>query len=180
MATSNEKSNLPFKERRPEIVFLMVFCLLLGGGFTLLSVNWVNDHLVEPFTAGVAKTSGLTLDLLGQDVTMENTVIRSPKFAVNIKNGCNGVETMIIFLAAVLAFPATWKSRGIGLLLGTLIIQLINLVRVVALFFTGAYYPALFDTSHTVIWQSVVVTAGVILFLIWARRFAEINESPTS
>jgi len=155
---------------RQEIRFLVLFVLVLGGGFTLISLNSINDHVIEPFTAGVAVASGWTLDLIGQDVAMDGTVIRNRRFAVNIKNGCNGVETMIIFLAAVLAFPASWRARLAGLAIGIVAIQLVNLVRVVALFLTGAYFPALFDSSHTVIWQTIVILFGVLLWIFWANR----------
>ncbi len=156
--------------RRRQILFLVLFVVILAGSFTLLSVNWVNDHLVVPFTAWVAWTSGEALRLLGQPVVLSGTVIRGPSFAVNIENGCNGVETVVIFLAAVLAFPARWRARLAGLVLGVVAIQAINLVRVVALYLTGAYLPAFFDTSHTVIWQTVVILCGLGLFVIWASR----------
>jgi exosortase H (IPTLxxWG-CTERM-specific) len=162
----------PPSTRRRQVLFLVLFAVILAGGFTLLSVNWVNDHAVEPFTAGVARVSGVALDLLGQDVERQGTVLRGPRFAVNIENGCNGVETMIIFMAAVLAFPASWRARLAGLALGLVAIQGINLVRVVALFLTGTYLPSFFDTSHTVIWQTLVILSGVLLWLLWASRFA--------
>lgn len=171
----------PFWRRnRRELTFLILFVVLLGGGFTLISVNWFNDHVIEPFTAGIARASGATLDLLGQEVTMQGTVIRSPRFAVNIRNGCNGVEAMLIFLAAVLAFPAPWKSRLAGLALGILAIQVVNLVRVVALFLTGVYFPRIFDTSHTVIWQTIVILFGVLLWIFWAHRFAAMPAEPAA
>ena len=157
---------------RRELTFLVLFIVILGGSFTLLSLSWVNDHLVEPFTAGVAHAAGIALNLIGQNITMQGTVLRNETFAVNVRNGCNGLETMLIFLAAVLAFPAPWKARGIGLALGMLAIQGVNLVRVVALFLTGAYFPKFFDASHTVVWQSVVILCGVLLWIFWANRFA--------
>jgi exosortase H (IPTLxxWG-CTERM-specific) len=167
----------PFWRRnRREITFLALFIVLLGGGFTLISVNWVNDHAIEPLTAGIARVSGATLNLIGQGVRMDGTVIRSSRFAVNIRNGCNGVEAMLIFLAAVLAFPAPWRSRLAGLALGILAIQIVNLIRVVALFLTGVYFPKLFDTSHTVIWQTIVILSGVLLWIYWANRFAQPSE----
>ncbi len=163
---------------RQQILFLAVFIVILGGGFTLLSVNAVNDHVIEPFTAGVARASGMALNLIGQDTRMRGTIIESRRFAVNIQNGCNGVETMIIFLAAVFAFPASWPARAIGLMLGLLAIQFVNLVRVVALFLTGAYFPRFFDNSHTVVWQTVVIVSGVLLFVFWANRFAAPGGAP--
>jgi len=161
-----------WRRNHRELTFLILVLVLLGGGFTVISLNWVNDHAVEPFTAGVARASGAALNLLGQDVTLQGTVIHGLRFVVNIRNGCNGVETMLIFLAAVLAFPASWRSRLIGLALGILAIQVVNLVRVVALFLTGVYLPRVFDSSHTVIWQTIVILFGVLLWIFWANRFA--------
>lgn len=157
---------------RQEIVFLALFIAVLGGGFTLISVNAVNDNVIEPITGAIASASRVALNVLGQGVVQTGTVLTSPRFAVNIRNGCNGIEALIIFVAAVLAFPATWRSRGIGLVLGTIAIQLINLVRVVALFLTGAYLPKLFESSHTVIWQTIVILCAVLLWIFWANRFA--------
>lgn len=157
---------------RRELTFIAIFVALLGGGFTLISLKQVNDSVIEPFTAGIAKASGMTLNLIGQKITMKGTQIRNEKFGVNVRNGCNGVETMIIFVSAVLAFPAPWKARLIGLALGVIAIQVVNLIRVVALFLTGAYFPQFFDSSHTVIWQTIVILFGVLLWIFWANRFA--------
>ncbi|HVS15534.1 MAG TPA: exosortase H [Thermoanaerobaculia bacterium] len=155
---------------RRQIVFLVAFVLLLGGSFTLLSLNAVDRSFVVPFTAVVARVSGALLDLIGQDVTMHGTQIVSSSFAVDIKNGCNGLETVVVFGSAVLAFPAPWRKRLAGFVLGVAAIQVINLVRVVALFLTGVYFPDFFDSSHTVVWQTIVVGFGVLLFLFWASR----------
>jgi len=167
-----------WREHRREITFLVLFLLLLGGGFALISLNWVNDHAVEPFTAWIARASGVGLNLLGQHVTLQGTIIQGPRFAVNIRNGCNGVEAMLIFLAAVLAFPASWRSRLAGLGIGIVAIQLVNLVRVIALYLTGVYLPKLFDASHTVIWQSIVILFGVLLWILWANRWASVPVEP--
>ncbi len=157
---------------RREIVFLTTFALVLGLGFTALSLSAVNDRFVEPFTGWVAKASAVALDAIGQNVTRTGTQIRNARFAVNIENGCNGIEAMTIFLAAVLAFPATWRAKAAGLALGLVAIQAVNLVRVVALFLTGVYFRAWFDSSHTVVWQTVVILSSVLLWLLWANRFA--------
>jgi exosortase H (IPTLxxWG-CTERM-specific) len=158
--------------RRPEVRFLVLFLLVLGVSFTLLAWQPVNDHVVEPFTGLIARTSGLVLNVIGQEVTRTGTVLRSPRFAVNIRNGCNGVEAMVILLAAILAYPAPWRARLAGLAVGALVVQAVNLVRVVALFLTGAYFPRLFDSSHTLVWQSVVILVALLVWLAWAQRLA--------
>jgi exosortase H (IPTLxxWG-CTERM-specific) len=171
-STTNPGSPAGWRRYRQEIRFLALFIGILAASFTLIAWNPVNDHVIEPFTGAIAKVSGKTLELIGQGTTMTGTVIRNSRFAVNIKNGCNGVEAMLIYFAAVLAFPAPWKSRLSGVVLGFVAIQLVNLVRVVALFLTGVYFPKLFDSSHTVIWQTIVILSGVLLWIVWANRFA--------
>ena len=161
-----------WRQHQREITFLLLFLVVLGGSFALISLNWVNDHAIEPFTAVVARASGAGLNLLGQRVTLEGTIIKGSRFAVNIRNGCNGVEAMLIYLAAVIAFPASWRARLSGLGLGIVAIQLVNLVRVIALYLTGVYFPKIFDASHTVIWQSIVILFGVLLWIFWANRWA--------
>jgi hypothetical protein len=47
-----------------------------------------------------------------------------------------------------------------------------SIVRVVALFLTGVYFPGIFESSHTVIWQTMVILFGVLLWIFWANRFA--------
>jgi exosortase H (IPTLxxWG-CTERM-specific) len=158
--------------RRPEVRFLVLFLAVLAGSFALLAWKPVNDHVVEPFTGLVAVASGVGLELVGEDITRQGTILRTPTFAVNIRNGCNGVEAMVILLAAVVAFPASWRARLVGLGIGIVGIQLVNLVRVMALFLTGAYLPRFFDSSHTVIWQTVVIASAIALWLFWAKRFA--------
>ena len=156
--------------RRRSIGFLARFCVLLAVFYFVVAWRPVNDAVIVPFTAGIARVSGAVLNILGEDVVVEGTELRSPGFAVNIENGCNGVETALLFGSAVLAFPAPWKRRFLGLGLGFLAIQFVNLIRVVSLFWIGAHRPALFSASHTVLWQSAVVLCGVLLFLLWASR----------
>jgi len=156
--------------RRRSFLFLLRFLVLLGVFAFLVAWKPVNDRVIVPFTAGVAHVSAAALNAIGENVTVAGTQLRAAGFSVDIENGCNGVETALLFCSAVLAFPASWRARVAGLLLGFVAIQLLNLVRVVTLFWIGHHRPALFSAAHTVLWQSAVVIAGVVLFLLWASR----------
>ncbi len=160
------------KPRRTEALFLLKFLGLLTLFFVAVAPKPVNDAVVEPFTAGVARVGGTAIRIFGEKTHMEGTVIASPRFSVNIRNGCNGLETIFIFAAAVLAFPATWRVRLFGLVAGFFAIQAINVVRIVSLFYIGIYLPRFFEQSHQVIWQALVIVFGVVLWIVWAARYA--------
>ncbi len=164
------KAAAPPGSNRRSILFLLRFVALLVAFYLIVASHPVNDAVIVPFTAAVARASAVILNVLGEQVTVLGTQIRSSRFAVEIENGCNGVETALLFAAAVLSFPAPWLHRLWGLLAGFAAIQVINLIRVVTLFWVGVHRPALFGTSHTVLWQSIVVLCGMLLFLVWASR----------
>ena len=156
--------------QRPQILFLVKFFAILVAAYLLIAWNPVNDNVIVPFTAGIAHFSAALLKLIGEPVTVLGTIISSAAFAVNINNGCNGVEAMLILLASIAAFPASLRARAVGLILGTLAVQLLNLIRILTLFLIGAHHPKYFDAFHTAVWQIIVILSAVIFFLIWSSR----------
>ena len=163
----------PRAARRRALLYVARFAVLLVLFAYGMSLRPVNDAAVVPFTSLVARAAAGVLNVFGEGVRVEGTQIRSADFSVDVENGCNGLETALLLAAAVLAFPASWRARALGLVLGFAGIQAINLVRVVTLFWIGRHRPSLFSAAHTVVWQSVVVLAGVALFLVWASRQRE-------
>ena len=90
-------------------------------------------------------------------------------FAISIERGCNGVEAVIILVSAMLAFPAPWKSRLIGIALGFVAIQALNLVRIISLFYLGQWNQTWFQWFHLYLWQALIVLDALVAFLIWLR-----------
>jgi len=158
--------------QRNQVLFLLKFFAILVAAYLLIAWNPVNDHVIVPFTEGVARVSGAVLNLMGQHVTTNGTVISSSRFGVNINNGCNGVEAMLILLASIVAFPASIRARAAGLALGALAVQVLNAVRIVTLYLLGAYQPKLFDLFHTAVWQILIILSAIGFFLVWSARVA--------
>jgi exosortase H (IPTLxxWG-CTERM-specific) len=155
---------------RPARGFLLRFGVYLVLFYLLVAIRPVNDHVIVPFTGGVARASGWLLNRAGEKVHVDGTVVSSERFGVNIENGCNGVETALMLAAAILAFPAPIRARIVGFLAGFLAIELVNLVRVLSLFWIGVHRNSWFNSAHTLVWQSVVVLFGVGVFVFWAAR----------
>ncbi len=154
----------------PRLRFIVVFLVLLAAfEFTLL-IDVVDREVVRPFTSSIAAVSGSILGMSERNVHVQGTVISSPCFAVDIQNGCNGLEATFFVAAAVLAFPATWKMRALGFVTGTLIIQFANLMRVVTLFLIGCHRPALFEVFHIAVWQTTIFALAIGFFIVWSRR----------
>ncbi|HVS30970.1 MAG TPA: exosortase H [Thermoanaerobaculia bacterium] len=150
--------------------FLILFFVLLVAFEVPLLLRPVDEHLVQPFTRGIAVVSSVLLNGFGQGTTVSGSTILGRCFSVNINNGCNGLEATLFLLAAVLAFPATVRQKSIAALAGVGLIQLVNLVRVVSLFLIGCYRRDWFDAMHLAIWQTVVFAVAIFYFAYWTRR----------
>ena len=157
---------------RPDTRFIILFLAILGTTFTIIALRPVNDAVVVPYTAFIARVSGVVLRLFGESATVSGCLVSSPRFAVTIYNGCNGLITSLIFIAGLLAFPARPAAKLIGVGGGLLAIQIINMVRIVSLFYIGIFLPDLFNDAHIFIWQSLVILTGVALWVVWANRVA--------
>lgn len=152
--------------------FLVRYLLILVVGFAVIALRPVNDRLVSPYTTFVANEGAFFLRLLGEQVTVNQQILSSNRFSVAIFNGCNGLEAILIFACGVLAFPAAWGRKLLGLALGFTSIQLFNVVRIVALYYTGVFKPAWFSTAHVLVWQSLVILFSVSLWVFWVQRYA--------
>ncbi len=90
-------------------------------------------------------------------------------FAVSIEAGCNGVEATIVLIAAMLAFPAPWREKLVGLAAGIVAVQGLNLVRVISLFYLGQWNLQVFEWAHLYVWQALIMLDVLVVWLIWVR-----------
>jgi exosortase H (IPTLxxWG-CTERM-specific) len=149
--------------------FLLRFVVTLGAFYLLVAIQPVNDHVVVPFTEFLVRISTALLAAIGEKTQSVGTVIQSPAFAVDVKNGCNGIEAALLLVAAMLAFPASPKQRALGIAAGLAVIQGVNLFRIVSLFWLGVHYRNAFELFHAAVWQTALILLAVGIFLAWSR-----------
>jgi exosortase H (IPTLxxWG-CTERM-specific) len=159
--------------RKPGIVFVARFLAALIVFYIVVALGPVNDHVIVPFTELIVRTTALILRAAHQPIAVVGTVIRTSRFALDVRNGCNGVEAMMLLAAAMIAFPATLRSRLAGLLVTSAAIQILNLLRVSSLVWLGEHHRDVFDVVHVAVWQTIVILAAVSMFVFWSLKFAE-------
>jgi exosortase H (IPTLxxWG-CTERM-specific) len=160
--------------------FFLLFLSIQAVLFVLELWQPVRVAVILPFTAGLAALSAWLVGLFDDGVVSSGIVLTHVpnNFAVRIEAGCNGVEAMIILIAAILAFPASWKHKAIGLGLGFVAIQFLNLVRIISLFYIGQWNYAVFEWSHLYLWQALILLDALIFWLVWVRMLPRETKSP--
>jgi exosortase/archaeosortase family protein len=79
---------------------------------------------------------------------------------------------------------AGWRMLGssaviagsIGWLLGLVVLTVVNLVRIMSLFWIGAAYPRYFDVAHLLVWQTAMILLAIVLWLFWVERIAHARD----
>ncbi len=157
------------------IRFFVLFTVLLIGLFTLEILQPAEEYVILPFTSFIADVSVWILQSFDDSVESYSNVIRNSKtgFGVRIERGCNGVEAVIILFAAIFAFPAPFKNKMIGFVIGFFAIQLLNLVRIISLFYLGQWNQVAFMWFHLYLWQALIILDALVVWLIWLRTLPQ-------
>jgi exosortase H (IPTLxxWG-CTERM-specific) len=147
--------------------FLALQALLFGLELTPWGQQWV----VVPWTDTLATISADLVKVFDPAVIADGNVLQSGNngFAVAIEAGCNGVEASIVLVAAMLAFPAPWKRKLLGLAVGVVAVQGLNIVRVISLFYLGQWRLDVFEFAHLYVWQALIMLDVLIVWLLWVR-----------
>lgn len=152
-------------------IFLVVQVVLFG----VEMLNPVQAAIILPWTSWLAKASSFIVHLIDPTVISYGKVLQSAKtgFGVSIEAGCNGVEASIVMIAAMLAFPSSLKMKLWGIGLGFIAVQAVNLVRIVSLYFLGAWNYDVFEFAHLYMWQALIMLDVLIVWLLWMRQVAK-------
>jgi exosortase H (IPTLxxWG-CTERM-specific) len=158
----------------------ILFAVIVVALFALELTPPGQHFFVEPWTTAVARVSAAAIQLADPAVIATGAVLVSTKtgFAVAILAGCNGVEAMIVLAAGMLAFPAPWKHRVVGILAGTVAIQALNLVRIASLFYIGQWNRDAFEWAHLYLWQSLIMLDALVVWVLWLRSLPSPRSSP--
>ncbi|MEO7743698.1 MAG: exosortase H [Usitatibacter sp.] len=150
--------------------FFLLFVVLLTALLAAELTPPVQTAFVLPWTEALARVSAALITVFDPSVAaFGKTLQASGGFAVSIEAGCNGIEAALVLIAAMLAFPAPWKHRVIGIAAGLAAVQALNVVRVVSLFYLGQWSLPAFEWAHLYLWQALIMLDVLVVWLVWIR-----------
>ncbi len=155
-----------WRSKAPVIFFAARFAALVALLYAILALP-VADNALDVYLRANAWFANAILDLLGQGTHVSGVTIASPSFAVAIRRGCDAVEPTWLLCAAILAFPGAWRRKVPGMLGGIVALQLLNIVRIVTLYWIGSRFPDAFNSAHVEIWPAIFIIAAIGLFMGW-------------
>ena len=162
--------NVPEKKRDMLVwKFVLTYILLMGLfviliGYkpvkTVLDINGVYTRMIVYFSYLALKPFGIVQGIDGSVITLKG-------LALDVRFGCNGLEAFMIYSVAILAFPARWLLKTFGVVVGFIVLQVVNILRIAGLGLTGIYLPQYFHYAHIYVAQGMMIAVAFVLFLVW-------------
>ena len=124
---------------------------------------------------GIRLTLGtlqLVLGAFGTRVQRVESSLFAAGTGIEIVSACSPHMPFLIFAAVILAFPASWKQRAIGLVLGAVVIHLFNTIRIITLIGVLAWRRTWFDFVHVYLWQTGTIFIVFATFALWISLLA--------
>lgn len=164
----------PDAGRAGMVRFLCLFPVCLAIGFGLLWAPFTRPA-TDGFSAVLVKASAVLVNLFGGQAVAHQKVLRNPVtgFAITVEDTCNASNVVILLCAAVLAFPAGWRQKLKGLAVGTLVLYLVNFLRIISLFYLGQYNFTWFEFAHWYVWEGLMMLVTLVLFWVWVQDSRE-------
>ncbi len=124
------------------------------GLFGLLRLNWFEAHALLPLTLWQGRLAAWGFGL--------------PTAPIEVTLACSGADVMALCAGAILAYPATWPKRTVGLAGGIALILALNTVRIGTLG-AAAALTSWFSVLHLYIWPALLTLATAGYVFTWMR-----------
>ena len=155
--------------RRTVIRFVGLFAVFMAIFYAITITPFAENTAWPSYLSLNATVSGVILNGLGQDVTVDERAIRSPAGgSLLIERGCDAIHPSGLFASAVLASPVPLWTRLAGMFVGTFLLATTNLIRIISLYFVQIHWRDLFDMMHVEVWQALFIFLAVLLWVVWA------------
>jgi exosortase family protein XrtF len=167
---------------KPFLLFLFTFF----GTYVLLALvyqfflNGFEHGKVDDVTRLVAQNTEEVLSWFYQSIRIDEAM-NGPFFQVYFQNktvariveGCNGISVIILFVSFVVAFSGSLKNTLLFIFGGSLIIYILNVLRIVFLTVLFYYFPEHLHLLHGVLFPLVIYGLVFVLWFIWVNKFSK-------
>ena len=172
--SKKKKTKIKGKKKKgygPIIRFCVIFFVLLIVITFLYSYgSGVTAPVVMKLEVLTAIITGFVLKILGMTAEVSGKLIYMNNFSIEVIGECTGLFEMLIFLAALIAYPANYKKKLLGFLLGIPFIYIINIIRMAFISVVANWSPKTFDFLHVYFWQVAMIFIILAAWILWIQK----------
>lgn len=133
-------------------------------------------HLVGEQSKDLLNIFGYTTEILPHPNEPSLKVMISDVYVARVIEGCNGLSVLILFISFIVAFSGKLKTTLLYLLSGSVIIYVVNVLRIVILAIWLYEYPGESEFLHAVVFPAIIYGVVFLLWIFWVNRFSKLNQ----
>jgi exosortase family protein XrtF len=143
---------------------------------------WVTSYAPrpDPATQLAARQSAIILRVLGYTAAARThatspaeRILLDKHSILSVYEGCNGINIWIIFAGFMLALSKPGLRMAWFVLAGSVIIYVLNLGRILALFFVSLNYPEALYFVHKYLFTALLYGAVFAMWYFWIAYYGK-------
>ena len=153
------------------LVFVTLYQLFLTYGASSRYFPDFITHFVAIQSQSIISLFGYQMEVVPSQVEPAMNIVLQGKTLVRIVEGCNAVSVMLLFIAFMLAFFGDLKKTLLFILGGTILIYVMNILRIAVLTIGIYEYPEYADFLHGTVFPAIIYGTVFLLWLAWINFY---------
>ena len=156
---------------------------------TFLYQNYLSNfegNKIDSITKMVGRNTEQVLLLFTNDSSVQESATHpymklfyNQQYVARIIEGCNAISVIVLFISFIVAFSGKLIPTLLYIFGGSLLIYVLNVIRIAALSVLIFYFPKQESILHGVIFPLSIYGIVFILWLIWVRKFSKYASKDT-
>lgn len=142
-----------------------------------------NIYACAPITTRVANQSAFLLNSIGYKANVkqhpdELSIMLSINnvYIARVVEGCNAISIIILFIAFIVAFSSKITTTALYILFGSLLIYIVNIIRIAFITVALYKYPEYQKILHDIVFPSIIYGITFLLWFIWVTYFSKLKK----
>lgn len=128
--------------------------------------------------SGTAHIVSTLLNATGIENSVDFNTVRLRNDTWNVTSECTAVNAVFLFVAFVLAYSSTYRSKALGLVAGIPLIVAVNILRLFVLGWVTEYWPRHAHLFHDYVWETVFLFFILFLWFVWINLVVNREKNP--
>ena len=154
------------KAKRPRfsiISFILFAILVLIGNLPL----WFFPDTIVPFQKFMVKVVGGFISASGLQAIQNDVYMTLKNSQWIMTPECTALSAMIVYVAFIIAYPSSLKSKGIAVLAGIPFLIIANALRLFTLAWATELFVKYTHFVHDYVWQVAFLILIAVMWLVW-------------
>ncbi|WP_420575023.1 exosortase family protein XrtF [Kordia sp.] len=130
-------------------------------------------RIVAHQTESIINTFGYTANVVVHESEPTMKLLVHGNYVGRIVEGCNSISVLILFITFVIAFTGNLKNTVLFILIGSALVYLANLVRIVILGIGLYRFPEQEYLLHQIVFPTIIYGMVFLLWMFWVQKFSK-------